>query len=216
MWQLVCWQWISPQKLSLNCVVLFWDESSSLFVPAVHLKLWLHFALWWLFFKLIDSKHQILWAHNAACPHVDCKFLLGVVCGCIDLKSVCITFRLWLPLHLSSFCVCTLWLHCFHTMYNSHYSAGWWPYCFHSVHRMMDGSIYFFIHVFVDVVMTAKSHWNCLFAATEWPICFIQMDLWTQKKCGWRTHCLLQVSASKIHSNGQIDSLSDAQYQWLL
>lgn len=64
-------------------------------VPSVHLKLWLHFALdVFLFFKLIDSKHQILWDHNSVCPHVDCKFLSGVFCGCIDLESVCVAFPL--------------------------------------------------------------------------------------------------------------------------
>lgn len=59
-----------------------------------------------LFLKLIDSKHQVLWAHNAVCPHVDCKFLLGIVCSYIDLKSVCIS----LPLHIPSFCVHFLWV----------------------------------------------------------------------------------------------------------
>lgn len=41
---------------------------------------------WWFsFLRLIDNKDQPLWVHNAACPQVDCKFLLGL-CGCIDLK----------------------------------------------------------------------------------------------------------------------------------
>lgn len=80
------------------------------------------------FFYLIDRKHQILRAHNAARPRVDCKFLLVVFCGCIDLKSVCIAFLLSLslprPLHPSGFCVSTLWMHCSQTMYHSHYTAG--------------------------------------------------------------------------------------------
>ena len=42
------------------------------------------------------------------CPHWACKFLLGVFCGRIDLKSAWIAF----PLTLSSVCMCVCALYC--------------------------------------------------------------------------------------------------------
>lgn len=127
------------------------------------------------FFYLIDRKHQILRAHNAARPRVDCKFLLVVFCGCIDLKSVCIAFLLSLSLSLAlSIPLASVWAlyGCIAlrlcttpiTLLADDLTASiWFTGSLRNV-REIDWSILFLLYPRgCWCVTTAKSHWNSFY-----------------------------------------------------
>lgn len=131
------------------------------------------------FFYLIDRKHQILRAHNAARPRVDCKFLLVVFCGCIDLKSVCIAFLLSLSPSPSLWLLCEhfmdallsdyvpLPLHCWlmtlQLPFGSQDLSVMWE-------KSTDRFCFFCIHAVVDV-SRLRNHIETVFIATERLIC---------------------------------------------
>lgn len=108
------------------------------------------------------------------CPLVDRKFLLGVFCGCIDLKSVCAALVfLSLAISLASVCalygciasrLCTTPI----TLLADGLAASIWFTGSLSNVRKIDWSIYCFsIHITVDV-SRLRHHFVCSYRMADW------------------------------------------------